>query len=163
MSIPVIINNKTFQYPSDGNDPSWGQDATDAFLEIANVVNTILAPGDILQTTFDINDNASIPVTIQGLAFDSSLSRSAKIVYSVYRKSNNNPSGNAETGEIDIIYDNLAPVNQKWKMTQNKNGESGVVFAISDLGQFTYTSTQIDIGAGGYSGIMKFSAKSTAI
>ncbi len=163
MSTPIIVNNKTFNYPTDGNDPSWGQDASDWAIEVSNVLDTILAPGDILATTFNINDDTSVATQIQGLAFDSSLNRSAKIQYSIYRTSTDNPSGNAESGEIDIIYDNLAPVNQKWKMTQNKNGEAGVVLSISDLGQFFYTSSQIDTGSGGYSGIMKFSAKSTAI
>lgn len=163
MSIPVVINNKTFNYPTDGNDPSWGSEATDAFVEVANVLNTILAPGDILSTTFDINDNVTVPLQIQGLAFDSSLNRSAIIQYSIYRTCTDSPSGNAESGTISIIYDNLAPVNQKWKMTQNKNGEAGVILTISDLGQFSYTSSNLDLGAGGYSGIMKFSAKSTAI
>ena len=48
-------------------------------------------------------------------------------------------------------------------MTQSKNGDSGVILTISDLGQFSYTSSNLDLGAGGYSGIMKFSAKSTPI
>jgi hypothetical protein len=163
MSRPLIVNNKTFNYPDPGEDVGWGQNASDWASEVTEVLNTILAPGDILATAFDINDNTTVPTNIQGLAFDSSLARSAKIVYSVYRTSTNTPSGNAETGEMDIIYDNGAPVNTKWKMTQNKNGDAGIVFSINDLGQFTYTTTQIDLGAGGYVGILKFSAKSTAI
>lgn len=163
MSIPIVINNKTFNYPTNNEDPGWGQDASDAFVEVASVLNTILAPGDILETTFNINDNTSISTQVQGLAFDPSLSRSASIVYSIYRTSTNTPSGNAETGEISIIYDNSATVGNKWKMAQIKNGEAGVALSISDLGQFSYTSSQINLGAGGYVGIMKFSAKSTAI
>jgi hypothetical protein len=163
MSRPLIVNNQTFNYPDPGEDPSWGTDASDWASAVTDVLGTLLAPGDILSTTFDISDDVSVATQIQGLAFDSSLNRSAKIVYSVYRTSTDNPSGNAETGTIDIIYDNLAPVGQKWKMTQNKNGEAGVVFSISDLGQFSYISTQIDTGSGGYSGVLKFSAKSTAI
>jgi hypothetical protein len=163
LSRTLIVNNKTFNYPDPGEDVGWGGDASDWASEITEVINTILSPGDILLTTFDINDDTAVPTNIQGLAFDSSLARSAKIVYSVYRTSTDTPSGNAETGEIDIIYDNEAPVTTKWKMTQNKNGDAGIVFSINDLGQFTYTTTQIDLGAGGYVGILKFSAKSTAI
>lgn len=163
MSRPLVVNNKTFNYPDPGEDPSWGTDASDWASEVTDVLGTLLAPGDILSTSFNLADNVTVATQIQGLAFDPSLSRSAKIVYSIYRTSLDNPAGNAETGEIDIIYDNLAPIGEKWKMTQNKNGEAGVVFSISDLGQFSYISTQIDTGSGGYSGIMKFSAKSTAI
>lgn len=163
MSTPLTVNNQTFNYPSDGQDPGWGEDSTGWATAVTDVLNTILSPGDILETTFDINDNQTSPLEIQGFAFDSSVSRSASIVYSAYRTSTDFPAGHAETGTITIIYDNNASVGQKWKLAQIKNGDSGVLFAISDLGQFTYTSTQIDNGAGGYSGTLKFSAKSTAI
>lgn len=163
MSIPIVINNKTFNYPSDAQDPGWGQEASDAFVEVANVLGTILAPGDILSTTFDISDDVTVATDIQGLAFDSSLNRSSKIEYSIYRTSTDNPSGHAEAGTITIVYDNLAASGQKWKMTQSKDGDAGVVLTVSDLGQFSYTSSNLDLGAGGYSGTMKFSAKSTAI
>lgn len=163
MSVPLTVNNKTFDYPADGEDSGWGGPATDWASEVTDVLNTILSPGDILETTFNINDNTSISAPIQGLAFDPSLNRSATIAYSIYRTSTDTPSGNAETGEISIIYDNNASIGNKWQISQTKNGEAGVVLTISDLGQFSYTSNQINLGAGGYVGIMKFSAKSTAI
>lgn len=163
MSTPLVINNITYNYPVDGEDPSWGSDASGWAEAVTDVINTILAPGDILETTFNINDNTSSPAVIQGLAFDSSVSRSARIIYSLYRTSTDTPAGNAESGEINIIYDNSAGVGQKWKIAQTKNGEAGVLFVISDVGQFSYTSTQINLGAGGYAGTLKFSAKSTAI
>lgn len=163
MSIPLVVNNKTFDYPVDGEDAGWGGPATDWAVEVTDVLNTILSPGDILETTFNINDNTSISAPIQGLAFDPSLNRSANITYSIYRTSTDTPAGTAETGIIDIIYDNNASTGNKWQMVQRKNGEAGVVLAISDLGQFSYTSNQINLGAGGYVGVMKFSAKSTAI
>lgn len=163
MSKTLIVNNKTFEYPSDGQDPGWGGDATDWASEVTDVLGTILAPGDILSTTFDISDDVTVSTDIQGLAFDSSLNRSAKIEYSIYRTSTDSPSGHAEAGTITIVYDNLAASGQKWKMTQSKDGDAGVVLTVSDLGQFSYTSSNLDLGAGGYSGTMKFSAKSTAI
>jgi hypothetical protein len=163
LSRELVVNNQTFDYPTDNQDPGWGQDASDWAAEVTDVLNTILAPGDILQTTFDINDNQSSPTSVQGLAFDSSVSRSANITYSIYRTSTDTPAGNAESGVISIVYDNNASVGTKWKISQTKNGEAGVLFTISDLGQFSYTSTEIDTGSGGYAGTLKFSAKSTAI
>jgi len=116
---------------------------------------------DILETTFNVNNNQVSPLAVQGLAFDSSVSRSASITYSVYRTSTAAPSGHAETGQLSIVYDNNASVNSKWQMTQSANGTSGIVFTISDLGQVSYISS--DIGTTGYQGLLKFSAKSTAI
>ncbi len=163
MSRPLVVNNQTFNYPDPGEDPSWGSEASDWASEVTDVLSTILAPGDILETTFNILDDISSPTQIQGLAFDSSVSRSASITYSIYRTSTDTPAGNAESGVISIVYDNSATVGTKWRIAQSQNGNAGVLLTISDLGQFSYTSTNINLGAGGYVGIMKFSAKSTAI
>jgi hypothetical protein len=163
LSTPLVVNNKTFDYPTDNQDPGWGQDASDWAAEVTEVLANVLAPGDILETTFDIADNTSVSAAIQGLAFDSTVTRAASITYSIYRTSTDTPAGNAESGVIDIVYDNQATAGTKWKMTQRTNGSSGVVLTISDLGQFSYLSSQIDTGSGGYSGTLTFSAKSTAI
>jgi hypothetical protein len=61
-----------------------------------------------------------------------------------------------------LNYDNSAPPGQKWTLSQRTNGNSGVVFTITDLGQVQYVSTQLDNGGGGYSGTLKFSARSLA-
>jgi hypothetical protein len=163
LSIPLTIQNVTFDYPVEGSDPQWGSEAAGWAQAVTNALNTLLAPGDILQTLFNIPDNSSTPSNINGLAFDPSIVRAASIFYSVYRTSIDTPSGNAESGFMNIIYDNNAASGQKWKIMQYPNGSSGTVFSILDTGQFQFISSQIDMGGGGYSGIMKFSAKTTGI
>ena len=88
------------------------------------------------------------------MVFNAGSVRSAVIQYAIYRISNSNPSGNAETGEIHLVYDN----NDGWNLgIGGVIGDSGVTFSITPAGQIQYQST--DIGSINYNGIMKFQAK----
>ena len=160
MSIPLTIAGTTFNYPESGTDPNWAEETTGWAIAVSEALNTLLAPGDILQTEFAIDNDISVSTNINGLLFDSGTVRAANVSYSIYRISNTNPSGHAETGVMFIVFDDSAPVNQKWKLIQTKNGSSGVEFSIGDNGQFQYISN--DIGALGYVGVIVFSARTLA-
>lgn len=158
MSIPLIVAGTTYNFPESGTDPNWGPAVTDWATAVTEVLNSIIGPGDILPTEYAISNNISIDTNVNGLLFDPGTVRAASISYSLYRTSTANPAGNAETGTIFIVYDDSAGVGQKWQFAQTKDGWAGVSFSITDLGQVIFTSN--DIGALGYSGVMKFSAKS---
>lgn len=157
MSIPLTIAGTTFNYPESGTDPNWAEEASSWAVAVTEAINTLLSPGDILQTEFSIDNNISVATNVNGLLFDSGTVRAANVSYTIYRTSTAAPSGNAETGTLYLLFDDSAPVNQKWQMTQMKNGEAGVNFSIGDNGQIQYMST--DIGALGYSGVITFAAK----
>ena len=157
MPTPIVIAGTTYQYPVPGESPNWGEEATAAIVAIAEALNTLLAPGDILTTEFALDNNISVPTNINGLLFDSGTTRAANVSYSIYRTSDTTPAGNVETGTILLTFDDSAASGQKWQMTQVKNGGAGVDLSIGDNGQLQYIST--DIGAVGYSGVIKFSAK----
>lgn len=158
MPITLIVNNTPFEYPIDGDSPGWGQAATDWATEVTLVLNELLGSSDIIQTPFVISNNVSVFTDILGLSFNTGLVRAAVIDYSVYRTSTASPSGHAETGVLNIVYDNSAAPGSKWSMIgYGVNGNSGVTFNITDAGQVQYKSS--DIGAAGHSGIMKFRAK----
>lgn len=158
MAIPLTIRNKTFNYPEQGEDPVWGEESTGWAEEVTEVISDIISPGDILQTSFSIANNQSSPADITGFLMDTGIVRSAIIDYSIYRISSGITYGNAENGIIFAVYDNSAPSNQKWSISIETNGNSGVILSINDSGQFSYTST--DIGSLGYSGLMKFKSRS---
>ena len=162
MSVTVVINNQTFQYPVAGTEPGWGQDAELAFVALVDVVNSLQSPNDILLTQFNIPDNATSPATINGLSFDSSV-RAAEVFYSIYRISTDSPFGHTETGKLLLTLDSSAPSGSKWLMTQQADGNAGVSFSVADSGQISFISSQIDMGGGGYSGIIKFSAKTIGV
>lgn len=157
MAINLIVNGTSYVYPDPGEDPNWGAGATDWASAVTDALNTLLASGDILDTTFSIDNNISIVTNVNGLLFDPGTVRAANIDYAIYRTSTANPSGNAETGVIYLIYDDSASAGSKWQLNQKIDGASGVVFSITDTGQVQYKST--DIGSTSYSGTIKFRAK----
>lgn len=158
MAVNLTVNNSVFAYPSPGDEPGWGESCTSWAVEVTEVLSSLLGPNDILQTSFNINNNVSTPTNITGLVFNTATVRGATIEYSVYRISTANPSGNAETGIITLIYDDSAAPGSRWQMAiGNISGDAGINFSITDAGQVQYTST--DINSVGYSGVIKFSAK----
>lgn len=157
MAITLVINGTAYQYPVAGEDPGWGVDGTEWAEAVTEALNTLLAPGDILDTSFTIANNIGVATDINGLVFDPGTIRAANVDYSVYRTSTANPSGHAEVGTLFLIYDDSASSGQKWQLSQRSGGYSGVTFSITDAGQVQYTST--DINSTNYSGVIRFRAK----
>jgi hypothetical protein len=158
MAIPLTILGTTYQYPESGENPNWAQGPTEWAVAVTNVINSFVGAGDILETSFAIANNVVTLTNINGLALDPGTVRASNVDYSVYRTSTSNPSGNAEEGTLFLIYDDSAASGAKWLLSQRKDGEAGIVFSITDAGQIQFTTT--DIGSAGYSGIIKFRAKS---
>ena len=151
----LIVNNIPFDYPSKGDEPGWGGDATDWACEVTDVLGSLLGPDDIIQTAFNIANNQTTVQDVVGLAFNTGSARSAVVQYAIYRVSDSNPSGNTETGEMHIVYDN----NSGWSIgLGGVVGTAGVNFTITPSGQVQYVST--DIGNLNYTGVMKFKATS---
>lgn len=157
MAIPLVVAGTTYLYPESGEDPNWAQGPTEWAVAVTEALATLIGPGDILSTTFAIDNNISVATNINGLLFDSGTIRAANVSYTIYRTSTANPAGHSETGTILLTFDDSAPVNEKWKMTQTQNGDAGVPISITDAGQAQYMST--DIGATGYVGTIVFTAK----
>lgn len=159
MPVDIVINSVPISYPSPGDAPGWGESATQFAQEVAEVLNNINNPNDILETTFTIQNNVSSFSNIAGLSFSTGQVRSAEISYSIYRTSDTTPSGSVETGTMSLVYDNAAASGQKWQLAiGNISGPgAGVLFNITDAGQVQYKST--DIGSTNYSGEIKFRAK----
>lgn len=157
MAKQLTIAGTVYNFPVAGETPNWGQDATSCIVALAEALNSLLGPGDILQTSETIENNVSIASTINGLIFDPNVVRAATISYTIYRVSTANPSGFSEVSKAFIVYDDNAAIGQKWKMSIESNGDSGVLLSINDTGQVFFQST--DIGSSGYSGTMIFSAR----
>jgi hypothetical protein len=158
MPITLTVNNQPFQYPVSGDSPGWGEGATDWATEVTLVLNSLLGPNDIIQSTIAVINNQVSAMNVVGLALNTGQVRSAIIEYSVYRTSTANPSGNSESGTMIATYDNLAASGMKWSLIiTDINGYSGINFSILDNGQVQYTTN--DINSVGYSGNMHFRAR----
>lgn len=150
----LIVNNTPYNYPTSGDEPGWGNDATGWAIGVTDVLSDLLGPNDILETAFNIANNQTVFSDITGLIFNAASVRAADISYSIFRVSTANPSGHTEKGTIQLIYDN----NIGWFINQgNILGSSGVTFSVTNTGQLQYKST--DINSTGYTGTMKFRAK----
>lgn len=153
----LTVNNTTYDYPNPGTDPGWGESATAWAQAVTDVLNTLLAPGDILETSFAISNNVTSDTNINGLQFNGAVVRAANVEYSIYRTSTLNPSGNVQSGTILLTYDPTGIVGSKWVLSDVRSGDAGVVFSCTDAGQVQYKSTDID--STGYQGQIKFKAK----
>ena len=160
MSKPLTINNKTFNYPTPGESPGWGEDATDWAEEVTDVIANVSGPGDISLSTATIANNQSSATNVTGLAFDATVVRGANIQYTITRSGtvSASPVVQVEEGEIHIVYNGSS-----WELTRSYVGEADITLTITNAGQFQYVSDDISGGAGvtGYTGTMKF--KATAI
>lgn len=154
MSKTLIVDNTPYNYPTSGDEPGWGNDATGWAEAVTAVLNDLVGPNDILETAFNVANNQTSFTNVTGLVFNAASVRSADITYSLFRVSTASPSGHTETGTIQLAYDN----NLGWSINQgNILGDAGVLFDVTAGGQIQYKST--DIGALNYIGTMKFRAK----
>lgn len=154
MAKTLTINSIPYQYPTSGDEPGWGGPATDWASAVTDVLNNLLGPNDILQTSFDVANNQTSFANITGLVFDAASVRKASVDYAVSRLSEDNPSGFTEGGTIEIVYDN----NAGWSHAiGGVVGNAGIYFFVTSLGQVQYKTT--DIGDDSYVGVITFTAK----
>jgi hypothetical protein len=160
MPITLVVNNLPFEYPVSGDSPGWGQSATDWAQQVTIALANLQGLTDIPEKTFTISNGVGSPTNIAGLSFNTGLVRAAVINYSVYRTSTVGlvTTDYAESGEMTIVYQNLAAPGTKWNVVQGPVvGSAGVSFSVTDAGQFQYTSSTL---AGTTTGVIHFRAKS---
>lgn len=153
MSTAVTINGETYNIPSMGENPPWGEELHDLLNALVTSVNSLQGSADIALTSFTIANNQSSVANVTGASWDTSQVRSSIMTYSVYRSTASNEV--SESGQIYITYKSTAGT---WELAQNKVGESSVVFTITNAGQLQYTSS--NLAGASYSGKMKFKAVS---
>lgn len=155
MSIPVQIGNSVFNYPSPGDEPGWGDDATQAFLALAAQIQGLTPATDIVLAQAVLSNGIASPTTIANLELDSSLIYGAICEFTINRMNNSQTA--TEQGVMEFAYSNGI-----WYMDRSQTGtDTGITFTITNGGLVQYTSTSI--GATDYSGIMTFRLRSFPI
>ena len=153
MSRDLTVRNNTYVYPDAGENPGWGEDATEWAQAVTDSLNDLQGPNDIPATSVIIADNVIIPSDVPGLRFIGTAVRSFEAEYNIFRSDGTNNS--VESGRIYGYYDGT-----NWQISQQFLGDASVTLSINNLGQVQYTSSSI---GGLYVGIMKFRAKTIAI
>ena len=139
------VNSKTFNYPNSGTEPNWASDVTGWAEEVTTVLDSTNGLGTITETqsTIENNISSSLPKSVAGLIFNSSLTKSATIEYRIYRKSQNTVE-KSEQGILTVNYSQIDPLN-KWTLSREiNNGEPTLVYLdIDNNGQIKYSSSDI--------------------
>lgn len=144
----LTIQGNTYDYPDPGQDPGWGEEATAWAEAVTAALNTLIGLGDILETSFTLQDNISSPSNVEGLRFDPAFVRAANVSYSVIR------NGINQSGTLHISYNSSGAIGEKFTLQDTGSGNVGIAFSILDSGQVQYRSAST-----GSTSQIKFSAK----
>jgi hypothetical protein len=146
MSKTLTVGNETFEYPTQGTNPAWGEQTSDWAEAISETVATLRGPNDIVLTTAPILDNQSFPVDVNGLSFDTADVRSIDVSYIVNRSDGTLTF--AEEGSMRGVYNGTG-----WDFAYKHTGDAGMYFSITAAGQVQYQSSSV---GGIYTGSIKF-------
>lgn len=150
----ITVNSKVINYPDQGQEANWGAEASKFASEVASALDNIAGPGTITETQSLIENNTIISKAVAGLSFNQSLTKSAKLSYRIYRKTDSSVEM-SEEGTIDVHYSTVDPLN-KWSLSREiENGEPTLVnLDIDNTGQVRYTSN--NIAGTNYQGFIRF-------
>lgn len=148
MAITITLNNTPIEYPEPGDQAPWGSGATDFAVEVGRILNSLSGPSDILETSAIIDNNVTSALPIGGFFFDPVAVRSFSVQVSLYRV-----YGSSEVSE-QLTFNGLNLGASGWKLQIDGMGNAGVTLDITNLGQVTYTSSNL-VGAG-YQGTIRF-------
>lgn len=155
MSKSLTISGVTYNYPENGTEPSWGEEASGWAEAVTNLLASLNTDGDILTTSFSPANNQSSAANVVGLTFDGTVLQGFVCDYSIYRT--NGILSYSETGTVHGAYNTLTST---WEMAISgiNVGDTGITLSINNGGQIQYTSTNI-VG-GTHSCRMVFRARS---
>lgn len=147
MAITLTLNNTPIEYPEPGDQAPWGSGATDFAVEVARILNSLSGPSDILETSAIIDNNVTSPLPVGSFFFDPVAVRSFSVQVSIYRT-----FGTSEVAE-QLLFNGVNMGASGWLLQTDGIGNAGVTLDITNLGQVTYTSSNL---TGLYSGIIRF-------
>lgn len=147
MSSNVNLKNTIYTIPDNGEQPSWGEGLTDYLEALADIVNSISGPSDLIETSATINNNVTTFTDIAGFFFNPSTVRSFAVRGNFYRT-----YGVSEVAE-EFVLVGLNRGTAGWVLQRDGVGNAGITFDITSAGQVQYKSSNL---AGTYTGIIKF-------
>jgi len=154
----IDIRGTIIDFPNTGTAPDWSKTIIQFAQAVEEALKVATGKYDVSAQTLDIS--ASNPISnqdIAALSFPVSEVQSVKIYYSVYRETN--VSKITEEGEINLVYNPDNPVNKKWEMTREFQGDAKISFNVLDSGQVQYSTTTLS--GLNHKGFISFYAKAT--
>ena len=158
MGILLNINNQTFDYPIEGSEPGWANDAS-GWAEAATVaIASLSGSGTVYESRITIPATQATATVIPNLAFSKNIVGSAEINYRIFRKTDSIQA--AETGMISVMYNSSTAT---WDLSQliTVGGSSLVTFSIDSSGQIFYIASTLTGAYDAPSSYMRFKTIST--
>lgn len=149
MSDQVNLKNTIYLIPANLEEPNWGESLTSYLKAIAEAINSISGPSDLIESSFTIDNNISSPTDVTGFFFDSTTVRSFAVRGNITRQHGASTFEYEEFTLVGLFEDAAG-----WKLQREGLDDAGVDFTITSAGQVQYTST--NLAGSPYSGILKY-------
>ncbi len=143
--MPVInIGGSIINFPASAQSPNWAEPIIQFAEAVQQALSTIAGPYDVSPQIYTMVSNVNTNVSLPSLAFSTTFVRGAIISYTVYRNTTGTGAQTlAEIGQLEIVYNPNGPTNNKWEISNEHTGMSGVTFTVTDQGQVQFSSTFI--------------------
>lgn len=154
----LTIAGTEFLYPVSGEDPGlYGEEATGWAKAVTDVLGSVVGPGDILQTNFNLDNNQTASfANITGFIFDSNQVKGVSCSYRIERT--NATVYLVEKGQLELVFN---PQTSLWQLQREYVGDGGIDLDITAGGQVQYKiNTQI-LAPAQTSGFIRFETFST--
>ena len=135
MSKQLQIGSEIFNYPEQGQNPGWGEDATAWAEAVTDALASVVGPNDILTTSTALSNNVTSATPVTNLSFNLIEVRKAVINYVVVRVFDSGSTTIVESGEMIADYDGT-----DFNLAVQASDDSGIRFDANTAGQITYTS-----------------------
>jgi uncharacterized protein YjbI with pentapeptide repeats len=153
MSKTVIVGTEEFEIPLEGENPGYGEQLSDFFVAVADALQNVQQPNDILSTAANIANNVTTPTNIPGFSFDTAEVQSINSEFLIKRTTDVPAQVLTESGFVEGNFDGT-----NWSISiRTTGGYSGVDLSITPSGQIQYVST--DLTGSNYAGQITFRAK----
>jgi hypothetical protein len=133
------INGKSFNYPSNGKERGWGEDASKWAKEINLLLTSLVGSGFIPENNQNLLKNQNSPIDVPGLVFNSSEVRYAVVQYRINISTNS--TSKIETGILNISQG--TGNSGSWSVDRIIDQTvipTGIRFSIDNTGQIKYES-----------------------
>lgn len=139
MARTIQIGSRTFEIPDAGENAGWGEDTTEFLVAVADALESVQGPNDILLTAASLANNQTSSAIIPGLSINLIGNvKAAEVDYVIERTFNSGATTITENGKILSSYDGT-----QFKISIEAEGDTGISIDADNTGQFTYTSSNL--------------------
>ena len=138
MSVKIVIQNTTIDFPTSGESPNWAPAMIQFALAVENALNASIGPYDVAPQIQTIDTNGVVELVITNLSFPPSDVGQFVIDYSVQRSITEGVTDKIYT-EGGVITCTYRPENNQWDFSQTKMGDAKAEFIIEVSGQVKLT------------------------